>query len=224
MTNEAFEDDSDYKPGKMVASGPGDPNSAPKVVSNNTDLPPSLGETLTVTDITSLLSTGQQPSSLSNQAYANALQTRNLSSQNAVANQQALNEVNISVLGKTVNKVGDLSPLEARSAVDVLTNDSVAQTIADLKAAVQAFDPSGSRPSPRHKLKPGELLRLIERIIAVFKEIQEANAALKGNGTFDDPYTSEKLIYIAAPITIGFKGVPYNKVKLTDGKRFVKAT
>ena len=100
---------------------------------------PSLSETATVIGITNLKSVGEQPAMLSNLAYSNTIANTNLSQQNAVANQQAMNELGISIVGKTVNKVSDLGPLEARSAVDVLTNNELAQTIADLKATIQAF-------------------------------------------------------------------------------------
>ena len=89
--------------------------------------------------IGNLKSISEQPAKISNLAYSNVVTTTNLSQQNAVSNQQAMNEVGISVVGKTVNNVADLGPLEARSAVDILTNNELAQTIADLKATVQAF-------------------------------------------------------------------------------------
>lgn len=109
------------------------------MANNNTTLPPSLGETVTVIGVTNLKSVGEQPAMLSNLAYSNTVQTTNLSHQNAVSNQQAMNELGISIVGKTVNKISNLGPLEARSAVDVLTNNELAQTITDLKATVQAF-------------------------------------------------------------------------------------
>ncbi|MBI5423037.1 MAG: R body protein [Opitutae bacterium] len=76
---------------------------------------------------------------LSNLAYSNAIANTNLSQQNAVANQQAMNELGISIVGKTVNKVSDLGPLEARSAVDVLTDNALADEIASLRAVIQTF-------------------------------------------------------------------------------------
>jgi hypothetical protein len=100
---------------------------------------PSLSETATVIGITNLKSVGEQPAMLSNLAYSNTIANTNLSQQNAVANQQAMNELGISIVGKTVNKVSDLGPLEARSAVDILTNNELAETIVDLKAAVTAL-------------------------------------------------------------------------------------
>lgn len=99
----------------------------------------SIAETATVINITNLKSVGEQPAMISNLAYGNLVNNTNLSQQNAVSNQQAMNELGISIVGKTVNKVSDLGPLEARSAVDILTNNELAQTIADLKATLQAF-------------------------------------------------------------------------------------
>ncbi|URX64742.1 R body protein [Luteibacter anthropi] len=76
---------------------------------------------------------------LSNLAYSNTVASTNLSQQNAVANQQAMNELGISIVAKASNTISNLGPLEARSAVDILTNNELAQTIADLKATLQAF-------------------------------------------------------------------------------------
>ncbi len=90
---------------------------------------------------------------LSNLMYSNVMANINLSQQNAVANQQAMNELGISVTGKTVNLVSNLGPLEARSAVDVLSNNELAQTIADLKATIAAF---ADRPSVKTKDENGK--------------------------------------------------------------------
>ena len=106
---------------------------------SNEILDPALAETATVVNITNLKSVGEQPAMYSNLAYGNLVNNTNLSQQNAVSNQQAMNELGIAIVGKTVNKVSDLGPLEARSAVDILTNNELAQTIADLKATLQAF-------------------------------------------------------------------------------------
>ncbi|MCH6257819.1 hypothetical protein MLD52_14775 [Puniceicoccaceae bacterium K14] len=201
--------------GTFEADGTGENSLA----TNNTGLNDSLGETVTVIDTTSLLSQGQMPSNISNQAYSNTIQSRNISSQNAVSNQQALNQLGISVVGKSVNNVGNLDPLESRSSVDVLTNNELAQTILDLKAAVDAFAGGSNKP-----LSPKSLLDLIKRIIALFKEIEEANAKLKGKGTYEDPYRSNSKIYVDAPIIVGFKGVPPSKVHLGTATNSVKVT
>ena len=89
--------------------------------------------------IANLKSIAEQPAMLSNLAYSNAVATTNLSQQNAVAHQQAMNELSISILAKAANLISNLGPLEARSAAEVLTNNELAQTIADLKATTQAF-------------------------------------------------------------------------------------
>ena len=83
--------------------------------------------------IGNLKAISEQPAMLSNLAYSNTVATTNLSQQNAVANQQSMNELGVAVTGSTVSKVQNLGPLEARSAVDILTNDELAQTIADFQ-------------------------------------------------------------------------------------------
>jgi len=81
----------------------------------------------------------EQPAMLSNLAYSNVLSTNNLGQQNAVSNQQAGNQLAVPLVAKATNTIANLGPMASRSAVDVLTNDELAQTIADLKSAVQAF-------------------------------------------------------------------------------------
>ena len=96
-------------------------------------------EVISAVAIGNLKSISEQPAMLSNLAFMNTAANTNLSQQNAVANQQAMNELGISIVAKASNTVSNLGPLEARSAVDILTNDELAQTIADLKATIQAF-------------------------------------------------------------------------------------
>jgi hypothetical protein len=103
------------------------------------DLSTPASDPASTVSIASVLSIAEQPAMLSKLVFSNLVANTNLAQQNAVANQQAMNELAVSVLGKVVNKVVELGPLEARSAVDILTNDELATTLADLKAALQAF-------------------------------------------------------------------------------------
>ncbi len=84
----------------------------------------------------------QQTAVLANISLGNVIANINLAQQNAVANQQAMNQVGATVTGKVVNAVLNIGPLEARSAQDVLSNNELAQTIADLKAALESFSHS----------------------------------------------------------------------------------
>ena len=86
-----------------------------------------------------LKSIAEQPAMLSNLAFSAVVTNTNLAMQNAVANQQAMNELGVAVVGKAVNLVTNLSPLESKSASELLTGNSVAEEIADLKAAEAAF-------------------------------------------------------------------------------------
>ena len=90
----------------------------------------------------SAVSSGGEPAMLSNIAYGNSTANTNLSAQNAAANQQALNEVGVSALGKAVAMVIQASPLNAASANGLLSGDSVAEEVADLKAAIIGLNPT----------------------------------------------------------------------------------
>lgn len=87
-----------------------------------------------------------QPAMLSNLLFANLVANINLSQQNAVATQQALNELGLAILAKSVNLISNLSPEEARSDEELLTGNSLAETLADLKATLQAFQPVTAKP------------------------------------------------------------------------------
>lgn len=76
---------------------------------------------------------------LSNLAYANLISNVNLAQQNAVANQQAMNQLLLTVVGKIVNLLANLSPMEAMAVVKMDTGNDVAQQLSDLKAALAAF-------------------------------------------------------------------------------------
>ncbi len=89
--------------------------------------------------IGNLKSISEQPAMLSNLAYSNTVMNTNLSAQNAVANQQSMNQLGVAIVGKTVNKIANLGPLESKSATEVMTDNALADAITSLKAAVEAF-------------------------------------------------------------------------------------
>ncbi|MDA8456016.1 hypothetical protein M4R22_14690 [Acidovorax sp. GBBC 3334] len=111
--------------------------------------------------IGNLKAISEQPAMLSNLAYSNVVTTNNLGQQNAVANQRAVGELGLPLVAKATNTIGNIGPLEARSAVDVLTNNELAQTIADLKGVLQAFAGSPGGKLPKDLLK--ELKALLEQ-------------------------------------------------------------
>ena len=126
-------------PERIVVTDPEDPSSG------GPPLPEEITESIA---IGGALSISAQPSSLSNLAYANSIANVNLAQQNAVSNQQAINQVGVSVLGVAVNMVADLDPLEAVSAVTVMTGNVVAQEMIDIEGAIGAFQPPGPGPNP----------------------------------------------------------------------------
>jgi hypothetical protein len=103
-------------------------------------LPDDIRESIAIGNVKSV---AEQPSMLSNLAYANLINNVNLSQQNAVSNQQAMNQLGLTVTGKVVNLVANLSPLEAVAVVKMDTGNDVAQQLADLKGTLASF-PAGA--------------------------------------------------------------------------------
>ena len=96
----------------------------------------------------SLLGITGQPSSLSNLAYSNTIINTNLTQQNTVNNQQAMNQVGKSVLGTAVNLVADVSPMEAVAIIKMDTGNDVAQQLIDLKGVLAGFPNETVTPPP----------------------------------------------------------------------------
>jgi hypothetical protein len=55
-----------------------------------------------------------------------------------------MNQLGVTVTGKIVNLVANLSPMEAVAVVKMDTGNDIAQQISDLKAAVAPLTKSGS--------------------------------------------------------------------------------
>jgi Killing trait len=100
---------------------------------NSSALPDDIRESIAIGNVKSV---AEQPSMLANLAYANLLQNVNLSQQNAVSNQQAANQLQLTVTGKAVNLISNLSPMEAVAVTKMDTGNDIAQQISDLKAAI----------------------------------------------------------------------------------------
>jgi len=94
-----------------------------------------LSQTVTALAIANIKSVAEQPAMLCNLMFGNLVNNTNLSQQNAIANQQAMYEVGRAVTGKVVNTVLALGPMEARSALQILTGNAVAEEKMDLQAA-----------------------------------------------------------------------------------------
>lgn len=103
-------------------------------MANGTNSPLPL-DVLQAISISNAKSVAEQPAMLANLVFANLAQNVNLSQQNAVSNQQSMNELGVVVTGKTVNLIANIGPLEAASITQLFTGNTVAEEIADLKAA-----------------------------------------------------------------------------------------
>ena len=81
----------------------------------------------------------QQPAVLSNLAYSNSVFSNDLSFKGQTANQNAQNKLRFSILSNAVNRIQNPQPKASRAAVNVLTNNELAMTIADLSVSIKSL-------------------------------------------------------------------------------------
>ena len=124
---------------------------APASVAEQSALPDDIRESIA---LGSFCGIAGQPSSLSNLAYSNMIANNNLTQQNTVANQQAMNQVARAVLGDVVNLVANVSPMEAVAVTKMDTGNDVAQQLMDLKAAIAGGQSANVTPPPPQPLNP----------------------------------------------------------------------
>ncbi len=86
----------------------------------------------------------QQAAMISNLAFSNTVANTNLSHQNAVANQQSMNELGVAVTGKVVHLLTSLGPLEVKSCNELLSGNMLAEAILNLTAILKALSPAAS--------------------------------------------------------------------------------
>jgi hypothetical protein len=103
---------------------------------NDSALPDDIREAVAIGNVKSV---AEQTSMLANLTFGNLGSNTNLSQQNAVSNQQSLNQLGIAVTGKAVNLVSNLNPLEADAINKLDTGNQVTEQLADLKTEVRTF-------------------------------------------------------------------------------------
>ena len=108
-------------------------------IDGTSSLPDDIRESIAIGNVKSV---AEQSSMLSNLAYANLISNVNLSQQNAVSNQQAMNQLGLTVTGKVVNLVANLSPMEAVAVVKMDTGNDIAQQLSDIKGTLASFAPT----------------------------------------------------------------------------------
>ncbi|MFL6680719.1 MAG: hypothetical protein ACJ8IK_20435 [Burkholderiaceae bacterium] len=96
----------------------------------------------------SALVSAEQPSALSNLSYGNQIVNNDLAAKVQVAHQDALNRLRHSILADAVDRVQNIGSRTARAAVDVSSGNAAAQSLIDLKSAIDAFAARGPSPRP----------------------------------------------------------------------------
>src|SRR5215467_15168414 len=112
-------------PDRVEFLSPDDPKS-PDCPPLQSALPNDIREAIAIGNVKSV---AEQSSMLSNLAYANLISNTNLGQQNAASNQQAMNQLGLTVTGKVVNLVANLSPMEAVAVVKMDTGNDIAEQL-----------------------------------------------------------------------------------------------
>lgn len=97
-------------------------------------LPPEITEALAIVNA---LSIGEQPAILANLALANQILNQNLEQQEAIANQQAMNQIQMATVAKAVELIANIDPVDENA-------------VARLQQIVDFFAVSGSGRAQPH--------------------------------------------------------------------------
>ena len=74
------------------------------------------------------------PAALLNLELSNAVANNSMAAQNAVTNQRAISQVGLTAVGKAVQMVSTLTPMQSRTAQEILTGNVVAEQTASESA------------------------------------------------------------------------------------------
>ena len=109
------------------------PGTATSSGNSNPGIPHDIRESVAIGNIKSV---AEQPAMLSNLTFSNLLNNDNLSQQNALSNQQAMNQLGLTATGKAINRISDPDPREAVAILKLDTGNDMAEQLAEVKAAV----------------------------------------------------------------------------------------
>ncbi|MBP0030916.1 RebB family R body protein [Roseofilum sp. Guam] len=91
---------------------------------SDSSIPDDIQESIAISNAKSV---AEQPAMLANLAFANLVANTNLSQQNAVSNQQAMNQLAMSITAKVINKISDLNSVEAVGVKQLDTGNDESQ-------------------------------------------------------------------------------------------------
>jgi len=97
----------------------------------STGIPDDIRESAAIGNIKSV---AEQPAMLSNLTFSNLINNDNLSQQNALSNQQAMNQLGLTTSGKAINRITNSVPRDTTAIQKLNTANELAQQIADFRA------------------------------------------------------------------------------------------
>lgn len=81
------------------------------------------------------ISVGEQPAILSNLALANLIANTNLAQQNAISNQQAMFQLEMTIVSKCVEVIANINPSNSQAAQQLAAMQQLMETLKSMQAA-----------------------------------------------------------------------------------------
>ena len=111
-------------------------------------IPPEIIESIAVSNAKSI---GEQPAILANLALANQIANTNLAQQNAIANQQALFQLQLATISKCVEVISSIDPKSASAVTQLQTYKELMSMILNQSSNTTE---KAAKPPPKTKRKP----------------------------------------------------------------------
>lgn len=96
------------------------------------------------------VSVGEQPAILANLALANQIANTNLAQQNALSNQQAMFQLELTIVSKCVELIANISPASSTASQQLAAFQQVMQMFSQLSQS----SINGPTPPPTHPIVP----------------------------------------------------------------------
>lgn len=109
-------------------------------------IPPEIIESIAVSNAKSI---GEQPAILANLALANQIANTNLAQQNAIANQQALFQLQLATISKCVEVISSIDPKSANAVTQLKTYKELMSLI--LNQSPNTTETAGKPPPQKRK-------------------------------------------------------------------------
>ena len=121
--------------------------------SSSSNIPSDLVEAIASS---TAISVGEQPAILANLALANQIANTNLAQQNAISNQQAMFQLELTIVSKCVEMIASINPTSATAAQQLAAFQKVMEMFAQMsKSSISGPSSPATSSGPQTGTSPG---------------------------------------------------------------------